>query len=528
MLRNISIADEYTDGINEELRDFLRSVSSQSSFEDLIWFLDKLKRSEGHGNGDYTVYFASTPKPYLELVRYWALFRIRNNYAVHTVATNVTCLKRFLEFLVTDCSMLPMAKVTRLTIEAFEEHLEDVRSVGRSSKEAIWTALSGFFKDMHSWPEMPDAAVVPYGNPFSRRELDRKHGERLIPEEILAVLDNVFRDKRLPLEDRLMYWILRSIPSRVQEITSMDLECLRPYRDGFILALDDWKQSGNQHRSQKRLIHLLDKGHGKFLLDLVREQQEFARAFQDNLSKEKRGYLFISHPFIHLNSHLKGIAKPRQNTLPTVLNGPRVRQRFKRIAVAFDVRDAQGKIFNVITHAFRHNGITERLYEGFSYIEIRDMTGHANDQMINTSYTHTKDEEIKAVAKKKREKGEQGPPVLFKGRIMNLTHEREAKILKNPRAYRIGELGICSDITSCKGDLFECLACKLLAPDADNEEYYIAEQEKWSERAAKHLKNGKKTLAEQAHHMADLHQKQLDRIKLGLIMALPEESACGD
>ena len=205
-----------------------------------------------------------------------------------------------------------------------------------------------------------------------------------------------------------------------------------------------------------------------------------------------------------------------------------MRNRFKRIALAFDVRDAEGKVFNVITHAFRHNGITERLYEGFSYVEIRDMTGHVNNQMIHTSYTHTKDDEIKAVAKKKREKGEQGPPVLFKGRVMNLTPEREAKILKNPRAYRIGELGICSDITSCKGDLFECLACEFLAPDADNEEYYVAEQERWSERAVKHLKNGNKMLAEQAHHMADLHQKQLDRIKLGLVMATPEGADGGN
>ena len=52
----------------------------------------------------------------------------------------------------------------------------------------------------------------------------------------------------------------------------------------------------------------------------------------------------------------------------------------------------------------------------------------------------------------------------------------------NPRAYRIGKLGICSDVTSCGSDLFECLDREYLIPDADNEDYYAAECEKWAER----------------------------------------------
>lgn len=532
MLENITIADEYTNSIEIELREYFHeSLTSKSAWDDRIWFFDRIKRSAGHADGDYKVYFVSVPERHLELVRFWTVLSMRNNKSCKTVSANVSHICRFLKFLVRECGDPKMSDVNRLTIEAYEDELREARDIKASSKEAMWGAVNNLFRDMLTWPQMPNKTPVPPGNPFNRRELDRKHASRLVPDMVLEQLDAAYRDERLPLEDRLTYWILRSIPSRVGEVCSIKLDCLRPYsynnRQGFILTIPDFKQSANQHRPRTKLIHILDEGHGKFLLDMVREQRTVAEGLQGTLSDASRGYLMVSPRKRYIESMLTGgrAAEDRDDIgQATVLTGHLVRKRMKTVSDYFEVTGPDRKPYDAISHCFRHNGITERLYEGFTYVEIRDMSGHKGNQMLTTAYAHTKEEEIKARAKEKREKCEQGPPVLFQGRIMNMSPEMEEKLLRNPRAYRIGDLGICSDITSCGNDLFECLDCDYLVPDADNEEYYIAEIERWSARVVKHTKSGNTSLAEHASYMANLHEKQLDRIRLSLEMRSEEVS----
>lgn len=527
MLADIAIADEYFVGIESELRDYFQTLTTVSALTDFIWFLDKLKRSAGHGDSDYKIYFASIPELYIDTVHYWILLRLRNGGTVGSQAQNVSGLANFLNFLVKDVGAPDLLDVNRLVMEAYEDHLATRRDVGKSSKESWWSAVNNFFKDMQTWPQMPKATPVAPGNPFSRTELDRKHAQRLVSEMVLEQLDPVYRDERIPLEDRLCYWILRSIPSRVGEVCSVRLECLRSYeyngRKGFILAVPEWKQAANQHTARIKLVHILDEGHGKFLLDMVRDQQKVARELQDLLPDSERGYLLVSPHNRMITATLAGNDQARK-LAPFILTGPTVRKRMKQMPEHFNVIGPDGEPYDAITHCFRHNGITERLYEGFTYVEIRDMSGHRGIQMLTTSYVHVKDEEIKARAKERRERGEQGPPVLFRGRIMNISTEKEELLLKNPRAYRIGNLGICSDVTSCGSDLFECLDCDYLVPDADNEDYYAAEYEKWAERVVKHTKSGNRSLAEHASYMAQQHEKQLDRIRLSLLMQAEETS----
>ncbi|TGU69923.1 hypothetical protein E4633_20235 [Geomonas terrae] len=528
MLTDVAIADEYTEGIETELKDYFQTLTSASAFTDTIWFLDKLKRSAGHSDGNYKIYFASIPAMYRDVVRFWVLLRLRNGGAVSTQSSNVVSMANCLKFFIKEVGAPDLSEINRLVIEAYEDYLLPRRDISKSSKECWWSAVNNFFKDMQTWPYMPDATPVAPGNPFSRTELDRKHSQRLVPEMVLEQLDLAYRDERVPLEDRLCYWILRSIPSRVGELCSIRLKCLRPYvfngRKGFILTVPDYKQAANQHKARKKLIHILDEGHGKFLLDMVRAQQKVAKELQDVLPESDKGYLMISPHNRMINAILAGSDQDRK-LAPFILTGPTVRRRMKQMTEHFKVIGTDGKSYDLITHCFRHNGITERLYEGFTFVEIRDMSGHHGTQMLTTSYVHVKDEEIKARAKERRERGEQGPPVLFRGRIMNMSTEKEEQLLKTPRAYRIGNLGICSDVTSCGSDLFECLDCEYLVPDADNEDYYAAEYGKWADRIVKHTKSGNRSLAEQASYMAQQYEKLLDRIRLSLFMQAGEATS---
>jgi integrase len=530
MRPDITIADEYSESIEDELLAYFETLTSKSLFTGNIWFFDKLKRSEGHANTDYKIFFGSITQVYLDKVRFWVLLRLRDGGAVKTQSTNISLLVNFFSFLVTEAGTPKLSDVGRLTVEAFEDYLASRKDFSKATKEGIWGAMNGFFRDLQGWPGMPAKMPVPQGNPFVRRELDRKNSQRLIPDTVLEQLDEAYRDLRLPLEDRLTYWIIRSIPSRASEVCSIELDCLRPYEHGggrgFILTMLNWKQSANQHKPRKILIHLLDEGHGKFLLDMIREQQKVAKDCQALLPEKARDHLMVSPKKRDLTALLKGdrANKIRSNQVsPFVLTRSAAIRRMKKVVKLFNITGPDDDLHNALTHAYRHNGITERLYEGFSYVEIRDMSGHKGNQMLTTAYVHVNDEEIKARAKKKREKGEQGPPVLFRGRIMNMTPEKEAKLLSNPRAYRIGDLGICSDITSCGSDLYECLDCDYLVPDADNEDYYVAEADKWSARVTRHKESGNKALEERAIQMAFLHGKQLDRIRLSTEMCSDED-----
>ena len=56
--------------------------------------------------------------------------------------------------------------------------------------------------------------------------------------------------------------------------------------------------------------------------------------------------------------------------------------------------------------------------------------------------------------------------------------------MKNPRAHRVRG-GICSDITNCKSDMWNCLECKSFVIDADQIDYYREQMFLWREKQNK-------------------------------------------
>lgn len=56
------------------------------------------------------------------------------------------------------------------------------------------------------------------------------------------------------------------------------------------------------------------------------------------------------------------------------------------------------------------------------------------------------------------------------------------RLLAKPRAHKIGRLGICSDITGCKNDMFECFSCSFFVPNVDELDYFIEQVEQWEKK----------------------------------------------
>lgn len=86
----------------------------------------------------------------------------------------------------------------------------------------------------------------------------------------------------------------------------------------------------------------------------------------------------------------------------------------------------------------------------------------------------------------------------------------ESRLLKNVRAYKIKDMGICSDITGCKSGIFDCLDCSYFVPDADSLNYFKDKVIFWEQRVKMFEKNT--SLKENAEYNLKLHKGIVERI----------------
>ena len=80
--------------------------------------------------------------------------------------------------------------------------------------------------------------------------------------------------------------------------------------------------------------------------------------------------------------------------------------------------------------------------------------------------------------------GQENRYILFGGRILNMDEQLENRLLRNLRAHKVRG-GICSDITGCKSDMWNCLDCKFFVPDADQLDYYKEQAALWRDKSVR-------------------------------------------
>lgn len=155
-----------------------------------------------------------------------------------------------------------------------------------------------------------------------------------------------------------------------------------------------------------------------------------------------------------------------------LVNEPNFNKILNTYCKRYDVKDKNGEQVKISSHMFRHNGITDRLYEGFRLIDIMAMTNHKSSGMIVENYVHVKEKELRSISEKIISEGKS--EVLFRGKIINTNNpEKMDKILRKSFAHKIGRLGICSDISNCPSQMFECLNdCPHFIPNADELGYF--------------------------------------------------------
>jgi integrase len=470
-IRQPLVEESYREYEKTRYREFLHTLSDSIAFEQDTWICRNRRRVASEGLHLVSIYFSKVPERYREMVKYYTILRIISGRAIRTVRSAIINLSAFLRFVGNDS----LDSINVITAMLLKEHLDNC-GYAESYCYAIWSEAGNFLSVMNGFDGMQ------LKNPFykniyeSHQQLDYKY----IPDSVVAQLDYAFMDSSILLHLRCIYWILRLIPSRINEVLGMSLDCLKPFDGHFCLFIPTWKQNGGYMEPIMRVIHIIDDdGMGGYFLRLIREQQKTAKSYQIFLPKGKENMLFS----------YRREARFKSGTCLTdsysVISWRYVSTRFKEICTQFNIREEDGKPYNATTHQFRHNGITDRLAEGFTAEQIAEMTGHHGSATIYGAYTHLN--LMPEVLRKPYNyngplKEPKNPYVLFSGRILNMDARMEAYLLKNIRAHRVRG-GICDDITHCSSDMWVCFNCGHFIPEREQLGWFEEQVELWQVKA---------------------------------------------
>lgn len=485
------IEELYQQAEQERYRMFLQSLSSSARFEDDTWICDKRNQSKGQELYKVSIYYSKVADRYKEMMKYFVILRLLDGISVTTVKHSVYIVSNFLYFL----EDKPLSEITLATVAEFKQFLQQESYAPRTLSK-YFTTLDMFFRKMNGFEGMI------LKNPFHGQTVmyDRLVDSKYIPEFVAKQLDVAFMDENIPVTLRTIYWVLRLVPSRISEVLAMELHCVKPFDEHFVLTIPTFKQNGGYKEGIPRLIHLEEEGIGAYLLDLLKKQQKESGSVQKMLPKDNRNALFGYQSCRYED----GDYFPKKYYL--VATQASVSYQLKKLCKIYQIKDEKGEIYQVTSHQFRHNGVTDRLRAGFTLPQIAEMTAHHGRAMLQASYTHLNLYPESLIEPLVYDSEDNHPFVLFKGRILNMDPITEAKILKNLRSHRIPG-GICVDVTHCASGMWDCISCQQFVPEQEQQPYFKEQGDLWQAKAEKfqqdkQMHDNFKELAKSFHRLA--------------------------
>ncbi len=507
-MNNLEIQQEenFEEAKRHRYLELLMELGEQIHFEDDIWVCDKRIRSSSETASNYSIYFTRIPMEYKEIIKYYVIVRIMNGISIGSVKGHITNYAVFTRFLLTESSVADISKITMTIALQFRDYL-DQTDYAEMTKNGIWGSISSLYQIMADFNKIKLKNYFS-SNPYLSHE---RQDYKYISESVMKQLDQTFTDERIALELRSIYWVLRFIPSRIGEVLGMKLDCLKPYQGNYVIFIPTWKQNGGNKEPIIRSVHIKDAEEGAFLINILKQQQVEARKMQDKMREEEKGFLFTYQRKINRKSGVVTLSKEFR-----IMRWPGLSSHLKRICEEYNIRNDDGTRYRFTTHQLRHNGITDRLLSGFTIEQIAEMTAHHGDAMIYGSYTHF---DLQPAEITKRQKfalnegaeANEGTLVLFGGRILNMEEQLEKRLLKNIRAHRVRG-GICSDVSDCKSDMWNCLECKHFIPDSEQLDYFYEQAESWRTKAIRF--KDLPMIYQNALKNAELFQKIIDKIRL--------------
>ena len=503
------------ENMKENLMELLPVLGTNIEFNQMRLVCDRMAKNEIQRVTKFTIYYINTPILYFDWIRYYALAMTKKGNSIKSIMNYVSDFKTFLIFLEKNYNSIDIDLIDTVTMDKYEGYL-NLKYSSSDTKNNKWSAVSNFFSTLKNADGKFKFNPV-CKNPFEKK---RNDPSKYISEYILDQTDVLFKNKDIPLHIRVFYWILRFIPSRLNEAVEMSLNCMKKTDEGWTLILPTWKQNGGYDEPQTRPIRF-KKGsvEGNFLLDLILEQQEVSKELQSQLEEEKKGYLFTYN-----NTYFKGIEFKKtgrgeysKTEEIIVASDYTFKKFFRKMGDRYSIKSKNGEKNYFPSHNLRHNGITDRLHDGFEVVHIKAITKHQNDSMILNNYNHPQKDILNKIQEDVIEKREGSsnivkPVVYFRGRILNIDAVMEKRLLSNIRSHKL-KYGICSDITDCKNK-YKCLDnCKYYIPNTEDLDYFQEEVRQWTEKVEFFKKQNHGYMVENAMHNLRLNKKVVEKIE---------------
>jgi integrase len=486
----------------EELKELKKRtvLLGDFDFDDDTWDCYKMrgKRVDKHS---FKIYFNQTPEKHKSVVKLFALLSDMN---IGTRQGYVKDLNPFFEYLNIMDPNLTLASVTPEIVRGYRDYLSRKEEYKKGQKKDYWRSLKVFFNTMSGFPGGPSITLA-YRNPFTINSKERKKNRRKpIPQQDIDKLDDLIFDMSndIPLVVRVHYWTMRLFPNRVNQVSSMRLDCLTPHFNHYILRIPSWKINGGHKTPTIKAITVGYHGITKTYIDMIKELQEHVKELNKYVKPKKDekeldliGYLFLYARGFSLRTDESGKIVTNYypgSPGPFIYEGNKANRTLKEICMHLNIEP-------VTTHQFRHNSVTSRSEYGFTDEQIMARTGHKSKEM-KKNYEHMDEKYVRAVHDEvtKELTPVEESPVIFRGTILNLKNKFSEKILKQKgiSSYLVGRLkkpgqtvGVCSQVAveQCAPDgtpvRYECYACNWFVPIADKYNEYVEDYRFWEEKS---------------------------------------------
>lgn len=326
---------------------------------------------------------------------------------------------------------------------------------------------------------------------------------KVITNITLTFLDNFFSEEKTPLHFKVAYWILRLFATRPEETLNFPIECVTKLNNELAIMrtyigkkTHSIKEDKNGKYHDFQYLDLNNK-QMKNLFLLIEEQQLIAQRLQPFIEKKK--YLFTYTPIIANGGQLK----------PQVLSSIALERYLRDVQKKYKISDE----LRARPRDFKKTGITQRAEFGFNHFELKTVANHKSFSSLDSYSSCSKEFIINKQTELLSLEEKMADSYVFKGKIVNgMNNELEKRILSNPRAHKLPDMGYCPDVAHC-GNHFECLGCKDLIPDKELEDYYYEQASVYLEKTRNQELIGEKINARDNLFRATLFNQLYQRVR---------------
>ncbi|OWZ84288.1 hypothetical protein [Natranaerobius trueperi] len=401
MLENIAKVYDDIDKLGKEGLKLKLSeiIGHEGFFSDDVWICKNYDGYNGYNKKEYSLSFLSTPNSFREILK---LFILRNSGRSHSTYKNyISMMNQFLKFSIKNFSLKSLRDVSYYLLEEYKAHLIK-KDLVKGRKEHLWRILKQFFGTMSVFPEVPKIQFPP--DPDFKEKENPEIVDNIDPD-VFREIDKVFVDytNSLPTHVQLIYWILRLIPSRINEVLEMKIEtCLRTTGDKYIVTIPVPKNSP-LYKIKTKMIYLTGKSAvEEHLLNLFNKQIKISKGLQSELiGKGPSGFLFTAHrvnghstikktvysmTYVEkysdesFNSFLKTLIKNASKVMDES-NAPKYKLLHNIVEA-----EREGTNHRITSHKLRGEGISDRLDNGFKIQDVMFLSGLNSANTIWDSY----------------------------------------------------------------------------------------------------------------------------------------------